>query len=86
MKYTQMVQLSNSNSSRLSIYSKHSQSVQVLHLTRPQGIPKQFSLEKDWLKRHYINLCILAPNYAHPPPPLNSGNIDCPPPPPEICF
>ena len=31
----------------------------------------------EMLKRHYINLCILAPNYAHPP---NSGNIGlCPP-------
>ena len=32
----------------------------------------------EMLKRHYINLCILAPNYAHPLPP-NSENIALPP-------
>ena len=32
----------------------------------------------EMLKRHYINLCILAPNYAHPLPP-NYGNIGLPP-------
>ena len=32
----------------------------------------------EMLKRHYINLCILAPNYAHPPPHAYSGNIGLP--------
>ena len=35
-------------------------------------------LQLYMLKRHYINLYLLAPNYAHPPSP-NSGNIGLPP-------
>ena len=54
----------------------------------PSPEPGKFSPETftscETLKRHYSNMCILAPNYAYPSP-SNSGSIGFPLP-SEICF